>query len=326
MNVSSHFSPELREGLKRYWASPEGSAVDVVLAHRLRMAPAAFEGNPGKPVVLDLTDCLASYSRQAKDQAGFPSLRRFAAWWDHWFLKREETEWGEAASKVLAISPEDARALVENGLGSGKVAVVPNGVEAPARRSFPRPEAYGDGRKVVCFVGNMGYAPNEDAALWFLREVWPRVRAACPGALFAAVGGRPRRALRRLGNGDDILVTGTVPQVEPYLLHADLSVAPLRVAVGMQNKVAQSLAWGVPVVATPQALAWAGEPVRERVLVGTGVEGFAQQVTETLKDPRGARAQASRARAILLKSHRWETSGRLLEAILREAATEGRRA
>ncbi|HJT25509.1 MAG TPA: hypothetical protein VJ873_13125, partial [bacterium] len=90
LNVSSHFSPTLREALKTYWQTPEGKKIDVVLAHRLRMAPAAFEGNPGKPVVLELTDSLTSYTEQLKKQKVSRFSRRMAARWDYWFLKREE--------------------------------------------------------------------------------------------------------------------------------------------------------------------------------------------------------------------------------------------
>lgn len=77
LNVASYFSPELQEKLKAYWASPAGQSVDVVLAHRLRMAPAAFKYNPGKPVILDLTDSLISYTGQLKKQSGAP----FCAGW-----------------------------------------------------------------------------------------------------------------------------------------------------------------------------------------------------------------------------------------------------
>jgi polysaccharide biosynthesis protein PslH len=318
LNVSSHFSPALRDVLQQHWLTPEGRSTDVVLAHRLRMAPTAFEGNPGKPVVLDLTDCLASYSRQARDQAGFPLFRRLAAWWDHGFLRREEAEWGEEAAKTLVISGADADALREDRTGGDRIEVVPNGVEVPRRGK--RPTVYGKGRPVVCFLGNMGYPANEDGALWFLKKVWPRVREASPKALFVAVGGSPRAALRKHQNGDDILVTGFVPDTAPYLGHADVSVAPLRVAAGMQNKVVQSLAMGVPMVATPQALSWAPEEVRDQVAVAQDADRFAQGIVGALRDPRKARAQALRGRKAVLGLYRWTTSGAKLERILKEVA------
>ncbi len=324
LNVSSHFSPKLRDCLKAYWKTKEGRSVDAVLAHRLRMAPAALEDNPGKPVVLDLTDCLASYSEQIRNRSGAPLARRLAAWWDQWILKREETQWGQEAAKTTVISEVDAQALRENGLSGEKIAVLPNGIEVEGGGRSPRPEGFPPGRPVVCFVGNMGYAANEDGALWFLEKVWPKVKGEVPQALFAAVGGDPRPNLRKFHDGRDILVTGWVDRVEPYLRHADVSVAPLRVAVGMQNKVLLSLALGIPTVATPEALAWMPSEGRVTVLAVSGEEAFAQAIVDVIREPRRAKALAAKGRKFVLGRYRWKESGRKLESILKEAASGGR--
>ncbi len=319
LNVSSHFSPRLRDTLGDYWRSPLGRSVDVVLAHRLRTAPAAFEGNPGKPVVLELTDCLTAYAEQLKKHSVARFSRRLAAWWDYWFLKREEEEWGERAFKTCVVSEVDARALRELGLPAGKIAVIPNGVEAARKGPSQRPQAYPPGAATVCFVGNMGYAANEDGALWFLDKVWPRVRARVPGAVFAAVGGRPRKVLQKRHNGRDVRVTGWVPEVEPYFTHSTVSVAPLRVAAGMQNKVALALGLGVPVVATPQAVSWMPPEGRDGVIVAGEKGAFADGVVGALLNPRAARAFAARGRKFILRNYQWGESGRKLEEILEAA-------
>ena len=320
MNVSSHFSPTLREVLKAYWKTPEGQKIDVVLAHRLRMAPAAFEGNPGKPVVLEMTDCLSAYARQLKENNVSSGSRRFAARWDYWFLRREEVDWPEQASKSVVISEADAQALRELGAPAGKIAVIPNGVE-PARVSRVKGKGiYPKGRPVVCFIGNMGYAPNEDGALWFLKDVWAKVKQQVPQAVFAAVGGQPRKALRQYHNGKDILVTGWVPEIEPYLLNAQVSVAPLRVASGMQNKVALALGLGVPVVATPGAVGWLPAQGREGVVIAEGEEWFALKVAEALQKPRKAKATALKGRRFVVQNYKWNESGKKLEEVLKKAS------
>ena len=320
LNVASHFSPELRDSLGAYWKTQDGKKVDVVLAHRLRMAPAAFDKNPGKPVVLELTDCLTAYTQQLKDQRGVRLSRRLAAWWDRLFLRNEEPEWGMRAFRTTLISDSDAQVLRENGLPPEKITVVPNGVAVQQSGHAQRPASYPKARPVVCFVGNMGYAPNEEGALWFLKKVWPQVKASVPEALFAAVGGQPRKALRKHHNGTDILVTGWVPQIEPYIKYAHVSIAPLRIAAGMQNKVALSLAMGVPVVATPAAVAWLPSPGREGVLLAPSEDLFAQEVSESLLRPRTARVIAARGRRYILKNYRWNDSGRKLERVLEDAA------
>jgi len=319
LNVASYFSPKLRDTLKAYWAAPAGQSIDVVLAHRLRMAPAAFTYNPHKPVVIDLTDSLISYSRQLRKQSGAHFLRRLAAGWDHWFLKKDEVGWSEKAAQALVIAQPDADILMSHGLAKDQITVIPNGVDLSASYKKAKTD-YPDRAKVVCFVGNMGYAPNEEGALWFLRNVWPQVKRAVPEAVFAAVGGSPRNALREYHNGNDVLVTGWVPQVEPYLIQANVSIAPLRFAGGMQNKVALSLGMGIPVVATTAATAWLPEAGKRLVNVADDVNGFADEVIETLKEPRKARAKALKGKRFVAKNYQWKMAGKQLEEVLKQAA------
>ena len=324
LNVSSYFSPDLRESLKAYWKTDAGKSIDVVLAHRLRMSPAAFENNPGKPVVLELTDCLTAYTELLREQPGVRLTRKAAAWWDYWFLRKEEVEWSEKASQSVIISESDAQVLRELGVRPDKVSVIPNGVELGLASKTKRPALYPEKRPVVCFVGNMGYAPNEEGALWFLKEVWPLVKKAVPQAIFAAVGGQPRDALKKFHNGKDVLVTGWVLEIEPYVSHANVSIAPLRVAAGMQNKVALSLALGVPVVTTSSAVAWMPSQGRKTVLMAEGEDLFASQVVETILKPRHAKALALMGKRFILKNYRWDELGRKLEQVLKEAAQSGR--
>jgi len=319
LNVASHFSPKHRDELQTYWASKAGQAVDVVLAHRLRMAPAAFKYNPGKPVVLDLTDSLISYTGQLKKQSGAPFLRRLAAWWDFWFLRRDEVMWSKRAVQAITIAQPDADVLTSHGLAKDKITVVPNGVDLSARVKKGKPSGYPAKGKVACFVGNMGYAPNEEGALWFIRSVWPRVKKAVPDAVFMAVGGTPRKVLWEYHNGTDVLVTGWVPQVEPYLIGASVSIAPLRFAGGMQNKVALSMGLGVPVVATSAATGWLPDAGKSLVRVADDADAFAAKIVEVLQNPKRARTQAVKGKKFVVKNYPWKTAGQKLEKVLKQA-------
>jgi glycosyltransferase involved in cell wall biosynthesis len=318
LNVSSYFSPTLRASLRDYWKTTEGQQVDVVLAHRLRMAPWAFSGPVSKPVVLELTDCLTAFTRRIKTQKEV-FFSRLPAKWDHIFLKREEEEWAQRAAQAIVISQADAGELVALGVRAEKLTVIPNGVPARSRKKFLKPDGYLKDSPVVCFSGNMGYLPNEDGALWFLREIWPLVKQAVPQAVFMAVGGQPRKVLRKWDNGRDIRVTGWVPEIEPYVVHAALSVAPLRVAAGMQNKVALSLSLGVPVVATSRALNWLPPEGKAFATAADSAEDFAIAVVESLLKPKRARAQAQKGKRFVLRNYRWDVSGKKLENILKQA-------
>ena len=99
----------------------------------------------------------------------------------------------------------------------------------------------------------MDYWPNVDAVAWFAGEVFPRLRAARPGLQFHVVGANPGPDVSRLKTRPGIHVTGRVPDVRPYVAHADVCVAPLRIARGIQNKVLEAMAMARPVVASAQA-------------------------------------------------------------------------
>lgn len=324
LNVTSYFSPQLRDTLRDYWKTDEGKTVDVVLAHRLRMAPAAFESNPKKPVVMDLTDSLGDYSKQLSARKGAPWIPRLAAWRDYWFLRKEEAEWTERTAFTTVISEADAQAILEQGAPQGKVRVIPNGIAAETGKKWRRPEAYPSRAKIVCFSGNMGYAANEDAAIWFLKKVWPIIRQMFPDAVFACVGGNPRKRLMKFHNGQDVLVTGWVPQIEPYVAHPDVAVAPLRLASGMQNKVALAMALGVPLVATSKAVRWLPLEGRQKIHVAEADSSdlamdFANRVVEALEKPKKAKALARGAKAFILRNYSWIKSGKMLEQLLKEA-------
>lgn len=317
IHIFSYFSPRFRDALRAYSASPEGTRVDAVLAHRLRMAPYAFEHAPKRPVVLELTDSMGLMTGQLSRIPGLRGSRRLASVWDRGVLGEEELKWVSRSGSATLVSPVDALFLQEHGADPERLHVVANGVVREAGKDA-RSDAYPAKTPVVAFVGNMGYAPNEDGALWFLDRIWPLVKREIPDAVFAAVGGQPRSRLRDRVNGTDILVTGYVPAVEPYVRHATLTVAPLRAASGMQNKVALSLALGVPVVATPGAVSWLPEKVRGLVPRALDEQGFAQEVVSALRNPARARRSARKAGAYVRRTYRWDKAGAALDRILRQ--------
>ncbi|MDO8651346.1 MAG: TIGR03087 family PEP-CTERM/XrtA system glycosyltransferase [Undibacterium sp.] len=108
--------------------------------------------------------------------------------------------------------------------------------------------------RVIVFTGAMDYWPNIDAVHWFSEQVFPAVRKQYQDALFYIVGTRPSEKVLQLANLPGVRVTGSVPDVRPYLAHADIVVAPLRIARGIQNKVLEAMAMAKTVVVSPQAL------------------------------------------------------------------------
>lgn len=138
---------------------------------------------------------------------------------------------------------------------AGKIDFFNNGVDTDYfSPEISHENPYSTDDKVIVFTGAMDYWPNIDAVQWFAEEVFPEVRKRHQNALFYIVGTRPSEQVIQLGKLPGIKVTGSVPDVRPYLAHANVAVAPLRIARGIQNKVLEAMAMAKTVVVSPQAL------------------------------------------------------------------------
>jgi sugar transferase (PEP-CTERM/EpsH1 system associated) len=217
----------------------------------------------------------------------------------------------------LLVSPAEAqsfRELVPS--AAPKILVIPNGVDsehfAPDLR-LPCP--FEPGGAVVAFTGDMAYWPNEDAVLWFAREVLPRLRARHPDLRFVVVGRAPSRRLRRTAVRLGIELSGSVPDVRPFLRHADLVVAPLRIAQGVPNKVLEAMASGKAVVTTPAAIAGLRLRPGHDILSADAPASFAEAVASLL-DPERAAALGARARARAVADYAWAESLRSLDELV----------
>ncbi|MGH6967662.1 MAG: TIGR03087 family PEP-CTERM/XrtA system glycosyltransferase [Stellaceae bacterium] len=201
---------------------------------------------------------------------------------------------------------------------AARVHVMPNGIDLDRfnpDRAYPNP--FPRGRRAAVFTGAMDYRPNADAACWFGNEVVPRLRRRWSNIDFWIVGANPTRAVRRLCSDANIRVTGRVPDVRPYLAHADMAVAPLRLARGLQNKVLEAMAMAKPLIATPLALAAFGFARNEEVFAAATPAEFVDMIALALSAK--GRAVGLRGRARVAAEYRWETRLPLLDTLLAEA-------
>jgi sugar transferase (PEP-CTERM/EpsH1 system associated) len=171
----------------------------------------------------------------------------------------------------------------------------------------------GDGPHLV-FTGNMDYWPNADAVTWFAAEVLPLIRDRMPGAQFHIVGANPGPDVLRLGNQRGVHVTGRVPDVRPYVAHADVSVAPLRMARGVQNKVLEAMALGRPVVASPQAFEGVRAVPGRDLLVADGAETMARAVLAVIDGQHPDLGAA--ARSLVEQTYTWRATLARLDGLL----------
>ena len=218
----------------------------------------------------------------------------------------------------LFVSPAEAASFREFAPESAtRVYAMNNGVDA----TYYSPEAvdgnspYPSGKATIVFTGAMDYWPNVDAVIWFAEAVLPRLRDRHPGIAFYIVGNRPAPQVRALAELPGITVTGFVADIRPWIRHATLCVAPLRIARGVQNKVLEAMALARPIVATPQALeGLTAQPGSEILLAPADAALFADTVSHQLSSPHEALGAAARAR--ILADHDWERNLDRMEELL----------
>jgi len=180
-------------------------------------------------------------------------------------------------------------------------------------------------RPVIVFTGVMDYYPNVDAVRYFCQDILPLVGERLPAAQFYIVGRNPARQVVELGKQINVVVTAAVPDVRPYLAQATVAVAPFRVARGVQNKVLEAMAMGIPVVGTREAFKSMAVTERDGIRVAHDPRSFAQHVITFLQGDATSRRQAARqARAYVERHHRWEDRGAELERLIEEVVRNHR--
>jgi glycosyltransferase involved in cell wall biosynthesis len=162
----------------------------------------------------------------------------------------------------------------------------------------------------------MDYYPNQQAMLGFCRDTLPLIRAARPGVKLNIVGAEPSPRIRRLGEIPGVTVTGSVPDVRPYVHDSALTVAPLSIARGTQNKVLESVAMGVPAVVSPEAATGIDAVPGEQILVASGPAEFRDAVLRLLEVPEERARLARNGIARMHSHHNWEASMRRLDTVI----------
>ena len=213
-----------------------------------------------------------------------------------------ERETAARAQLSLFVSEAEAALFRRSvDLPKADIRALHNGVDLAFYKPGAVTPAPAPGRPLIVFTGQMDYAPNVDAVSWFAQTVLPQI----PGAHFAIVGRAPSEAVKRLAGGR-VTVTGEVADTRTWLAAADVVVAPLRIARGVQNKALESMAMGRPLVATPAAFEGIeAEPGRD-LLLAESAEEQARAVRHLLSDPTRAAAVGAAARRRMEQAYSWD--------------------
>ena len=324
VTVWNCFAPRIADGLSRLLAKERFDLVQLETVLLIPYLP-LIRAAANRPVVIAdwhniESELMYRYAERVTDLA-----KRIVA-------KRTARLLAEAENRFLAECPlhtvaseRERMALLARSPGAN-IQVIPNGVDVKfcAEAGLARAgRESGNGGKgsTILFVGSMDYYPNVDAVVWFVREVWPEIKKACPGMSFVVVGRNPATEVRALA-ATDIIITGTVDDVRPYYADALAAVIPLQTGSGTRLKILEAMAAGVPVVST--ALGAEGIEVTDgiNIMLADTPQAMAAAIRE-LADNQQTRCRiAAAARALVADRYDWSILGERLYNIHQQALRE----
>jgi sugar transferase (PEP-CTERM/EpsH1 system associated) len=281
---------------------------DLIFVHCAFMAPYVTD-IAGIPKILDFGDMDSQKWLAYGRERSFPiSLGYYL---DGVKLRRAEARLA-ARFDVCTCTTRGELATLESYGAATHTGWFPNGVDT----EYFKPAAVPYEADTITFVGRMDYYPNQECMLEFCRTTLPSLRARRPALKLVIVGAEPSRAIRALGELPGVTVTGSVPDVRPYLWASAVTVAPLRIARGTQNKILEAMAMGVPTVASVAAARGVDAEPGLHVLTATTPSEYVDAILRLLEDPAARQRFSDAGRARVLSHHSWQRSMEMLDQIL----------
>jgi polysaccharide biosynthesis protein PslH len=298
LTVPYFYSAELEKEIRK---AVQQRSYDRVFVYSSGMAQyLGWDDEP--PTVTDLVDVDSDKWRQYANFVRFPYSAVYRR--EGRALREYEREVCQRSSAVMVTTEREAR-LVREIWSAARVQVVPNGVDS----GHFRPAVSIDHTSpTIALVGDMGYFPNVEAAIFFASKIFPLIRSKVSAARFLIVGRNPVPSVLELKRINGVEVTGRVPDVRPWLATAQVSVAPFSISAGIPNKILEAMSCGLPVVATPRGVQGLSPDVRDAVETAEGAEEFASRVVDLLNNPALARKKGLEGRARVMAAHNWDQS------------------
>jgi polysaccharide biosynthesis protein PslH len=314
LSVSAFRSAEMRKKIQNRMRSTK---MDVIIIYSSSMAPYA-RLDESVPKVIDFVDVDSEKWREYANYKSFPLSWIYRC--EAGRLANHEKNVAEQFDHSLFTTEVEAN-ILRSWVPSCSISVAPNGVDLEYfSSSFHAPDQrYSN----IVFTGAMDYFPNVDAVKYFVQKVLPIVVKAVPSTRFCIVGRNPAKAVRRLARPDKVMVTGAVPDIRPFLRAACVAVAPLRIARGVQNKILEAMAMGIPVVCSKEAgkgVPWTREG---GVIVADSPMQYAEEIIKLMTNPDYQRDCSCGARRSVEESSNWERHGELVEARLQGVVQGG---
>ncbi len=289
-----------RRYLKLFHSVVQNEAPDLYVSHLVRMLAFIEKEDVTQRTIVEMTDALTKAYYLVSGAKG-SLLKRVMYSIEKHFIGRYELNVARRYPKVVLVSQTDIDFLKKDLKGdSASLVLHTNGVTLPETVS----ENYDPDK--VCFLGNMVSLQNQDAAIYFAKEIFPKILKEKPNAKFYIVGNKPPKKITRLGNGKNIFVTGYVKDLNAFISNACVAVAPVRIAAGIQNKVLVSMSNSVPVVLTPLIAA----PIPElqdgqNCFISKDADEFASRCVTLMTDKQKRIQMGRHGREMVKQNYAW---------------------
>ena len=308
LSLGAFFVPELQ---KKIQVILEQESIDRIVIFSSPMAE-YVKHISSRPKIIDFVDMDSEKWRAYAQIKSFPLSSLYNI--ESARLGQYELDVAKVCEESLVISQEETHVIRERSNQMVVPKVLPNGVDY---EYFSPPSNVQRTSPIIVFTAAMDYFPNVDGALFFCREILPRIHQVIPQAQFLIVGRNPVASIRKMAERmPQVQVTGTVHDVRPYLSGAMVAVAPLRIARGVQNKILEAMAMELPVVGTTQAFQGLRVASEHGMHVADEPGEFADAVVKLLGNPERARAGGVSARQFVMSHYDWSTILHGFEQIL----------
>lgn len=246
----------------------------------------------------------------------FAPVRPFY-YWDVVKLRFWEEQVWKRASKVVAVSVDDAHVIQKAIDADSRVAIIPNGVDVSSfrfavKKTGPAP--------VFLFVGSFAWMQNRDAVSWLVQSIWPRIQSRYPQAILRIVGRSMPSSLRFRVAGEGITVFEHVEEIENEFHDADILLAPIRIGGGTSFKILEAMACGLPVVTTTLGATGLSVTNGQELMIGDTPDQLFDAADTLLSSPQKRQEIAKRARIIIEKHYTWDRIASSLDALWHETA------
>ena len=300
--------PELKELIPNIVIE---KSIDILYGYHLRSSQNMFDVE-GIPKIIALQPAQILHFSRRVEKIKNPFMRAIYGE-EHRRLIGFERKVAEQFDKVLLISETDYLAIdPEKSLKN--VMFSPHGTDV----DYFRPPQDDSNREpaTVIFTGALSIDTNSSAVLYFYEKIFPLVRKTIPEIKFLVVGSRPPRSVQKLTDDPAVTVTGFVEEMLPYLHQATVGLDPLLIGAGLQNKMLEGMAAGLPMVVTPIANEGIGAEHGKEVLVAEDEESFAQEVITLINNPEMRKVIGENARDLICRKWTWEYYFSELEEVM----------